>query len=84
MIKMKNHERCKVIDNGDVSIMTNMSHKLIWKNVRHVPEFRLNLMLARMIEGLLHILQMVCEKLLTGSLIVVRRNKLCNCYRIVL
>lgn len=59
MIKMKNHERCKVIDNGDVSVMTNMSHKLIWKNVRHVLEFRLNLMLDRMIEGLLHILQLL-------------------------
>lgn len=81
MIKVKNHEKCKVIDNGDVSVMINMSRKLIWKHVRHVPEFRLNLMLVR---GFASYFTNGVRKLVKSSLIVVRRNKLCNYYRIVL
>lgn len=41
---MGNHEKCKVVGIRDVSAVTNMSHILILRNVRHVPYLRLNLM----------------------------------------
>lgn len=36
VVKMGNHEKCKVVGIRDVSAVTNMSHILILRNVRHV------------------------------------------------
>ena len=33
----------KVVGIGDISLETNLSYKLVLKNVRHVPDFRLSL-----------------------------------------
>lgn len=44
-MKMRNHEKCKFVGIGDVSIITNMrGHTLVLKNERYVSDLRLNLM----------------------------------------
>lgn len=46
MVKIKNYGKSKVIDIGDVKFVTNLNYNLILKNVHHVSDLRLNLVLA--------------------------------------
>ena len=43
-VKMENSSHSKIVGIGDVCFETNMGCKLTLKNVRHVPDLRLNLM----------------------------------------
>ena len=42
-VKMGNHVTSKIIGIGEVTLMTKNGNKLVLKEVRHVPEMRLNL-----------------------------------------
>ncbi|CAL5376159.1 unnamed protein product [Camellia sinensis] len=42
-VRMGNSSYSKIVGIGDISIQTNIGHKLVLKYVRHVPDLRLNL-----------------------------------------
>ena len=43
MVKMGNHVTSKIVGIGEVTLMNENGSKLVLKEVRHVPEMRLNL-----------------------------------------
>lgn len=45
-VKIENYGKSKVIDVGDVKVVNNLSYNLILRNVHHVSNLRINLMLA--------------------------------------
>ncbi|GKV52757.1 hypothetical protein SLEP1_g59325 [Rubroshorea leprosula] len=49
-LKMGNRSEAKIVGVGDVWLETNIGSKLHLKNVRHVPEIRLNLMSTGMLD----------------------------------
>ena len=42
-LKMKNFSCSKILGIGDVFLQTNVSYTLLLKDIRHVPDLRLNL-----------------------------------------
>lgn len=44
VVKMRNHKKYMVVGIRNASVVTNMSHILVLKNVNHVLDLRLNLM----------------------------------------
>ncbi|XP_028058970.1 probable leucine-rich repeat receptor-like protein kinase At1g35710 [Camellia sinensis] len=42
-VRMRNSSYSKIVSIGDISIQTNAEHKLVLKDVRHVPDLHLNL-----------------------------------------
>ena len=43
-VKMGNNSFAKIVGTGDVQIKTNVGHIITLKDVRHVPDLRLNLL----------------------------------------
>lgn len=46
VLKMENYDKSKVVGVRDVKVVTNLGQNLILKNVRHVLDLTMNLMLA--------------------------------------
>ena len=46
VVKMGNEGACRIVGIGDVCLITSTRCKLLLKDVRHVPEVRLNLISA--------------------------------------
>lgn len=63
IVKMRNKQKSKVVGVVDVSLVTNMDHKLTLKMVRYVQDLRMNLMLASEVDSkgyvIHHILLMI-------------------------
>ena len=74
---MGNQVSSKVIGVGDITLITNTGCKLILKDVRHVPDMRLNLISAGRLDdaGLVNHFGGGTWKLTKGSLIIARGNK---------
>lgn len=46
VVKMRNYGKSKVVGAGDVKVVTNLGNNLILKNVHHILDLRMDLMLA--------------------------------------
>jgi len=76
-IKMGNHIPNKIVGISDITIITNTGCKLMLKNIRHIPDMRLNLMSIGELNdvGLANYFGGGIWKLTKGSLIVARGEK---------
>lgn len=84
VVKWKNYDKSKVVGAGDTKVVTNFGHNLILKNVHHILNLRMNLMLVgdlndRGYESIFA--KGVCE-FSKGKLGVTRGERYCNFYRI--
>lgn len=86
VVKRGNYGKCKALDNGDMSVVTNMSHTLALENVRHVLDLWLYLMYSKKLDDREFSSHFAngAYKLMKESLIVVRESKCYNFYRTVL
>lgn len=85
VVKRGNYGKCKALDIGDMSVVTNMSHTLVLENVRHVSDLWLYLMYSKKLddrEFSSHFANGAYK--LMESLIVARVSKCYNFYRTVL
>lgn len=82
-VKMGNDAECKIIGMGDVRLDTNTRCKLILKNVRHIPDIRLNLISIDVLyeEGYYNYFGKGKWKLTMGSLVIVKAKKYNSLYR---
>ena len=78
-VRMGNNETSKITGIGNIILETNTGCKLILKDVRHVPDIRLNLISAGKLddEGFHSHFGDGCWKLTKGSLIIAKGRK-CN------
>ena len=76
-LKMGNRSEAKIAGIGDVWLKTNNGSKLLLKNVRHVPDIRLNLISTGMLDddGYLNFFGNGTWKLTRGNMIVARGTK---------
>ena len=76
-VKMGNKARCKVIGIGTVCLKTNTGCKLVLKNVRHIPDIRLNLISTPVLdkEGYINNFRDGKWKLRRGNLVIARGKK---------
>ena len=76
-VKMGNHVTSKIVGIGEVSLMTETGNKLVLKEVRHVPEMRLNLISAGKLDeaGMINQFGTGRWKLSRGSMIIARGRK---------
>ena len=76
-MKMRNSAECKIMGIGDIYMNTDTGCRLCLKNVRHVPEIRLNLISTGTLddEGYHSYFGKGKWKLTKGSLVVTRGNK---------
>ncbi|GKV38830.1 hypothetical protein SLEP1_g46695 [Rubroshorea leprosula] len=81
-LKMGNISEAKIVGVGDVWLETNIGSKLHLKNVRHVPEIRLNLMSMSMLndDGYLNYFGDGTWKLTKGTMVVARGKKRFSLY----
>ncbi|GKV38176.1 hypothetical protein SLEP1_g46114 [Rubroshorea leprosula] len=81
-LKMGNRSEAKIVGVGDVWLETNIGSKLHLKNVRHVPEIRLNLMSTDMLDddGYLNYFGNGTWKLTKGIMDVARGKKRFSLY----
>ncbi|MCF8701906.1 GAG-pre-integrase domain-containing protein [Corynebacterium sp. MC-10] len=82
VVKMGNGNLSKVIGKGDVCVETDNGMKLLLKDVRHIPDMRLNLMSIGKLddEGFQNSFGNGKWKLTKGSLIIARGHKLSKLY----
>lgn len=52
VVKMRNKQKYKAVGVVDVSLLTNIDHKLMFKIVRYVQDLRMNLMLASEVDSI--------------------------------
>ena len=78
-VKMGNSSHSKIVGMGDVCFETNMRCKMTLKDVRHVPDLRLNLMLGLILDkqGYENLFGKGKWKLTKSSLVVAKRK---TCY----
>lgn len=76
-VKMGNQVTSKIIGIGDVHLKTNTGCKLILKDVRHVPDMRLNLISAGKLDdaGLVNQFGSGKWKLTNGNMVIARGKK---------
>ncbi|GKV36538.1 hypothetical protein SLEP1_g44659 [Rubroshorea leprosula] len=81
-LKMGNRSEAKIVGVSDVWLETNIGSKLHLKNVRHVPEIRLNLMSTGMLDddGYLNYFGNGTWKLTKGTMVVARGKKRFSLY----
>lgn len=83
LVKMGNSGVSKMVGKGDVCIVTNVGHSLVLKDVRHIPDLRLNLISAGKLddEGYESLFGRGVWKLTKGSLVVARGTLFCTLYK---
>ncbi|KAK0604498.1 hypothetical protein LWI29_016259 [Acer saccharum] len=83
-VKMGNDVECKVVGMGDVWVNADVGCKLLLKNVRHVPDIRLNLISIGSFddEGYSNHFSEGKWKLTKGSLVVAKGKKFSSLYMI--
>ena len=79
IVKMRNSSYSKIVGMSDVCFKTNMRCKMTLKDVRHVPDLRLNLMLGLILDkqGYENLFGKGKWKLTKSSLVVAKRK---TCY----
>ena len=82
VVKMGNESACGIVGIGDVCLTTSTGCKLLLKDVRHVPEVRLNMISAGQLddEGYNSSIRSGFMKLCKGSLIVARARNIQTVY----
>nr|KYP31853.1 Retrovirus-related Pol polyprotein from transposon TNT 1-94 [Cajanus cajan] len=77
MVKMGNHVTSKIVGIGEIALMTENGNKLMLKEVRHVPDMRLNLISVSKLDeaGMINQFSADRWKLSRGSMIVARGKK---------
>ena len=81
-VKMGNSGGSKIVGIGDICLETNIGSKLVLKDVRHVPDIRLNLISTGRLddEGFTSYFGESKWKLTKGSLVVARGKKMNTLY----
>ena len=81
-VRMGNSGTSKIVGIGDICLETSIGSKLILKDVRHVPDIRLNLISTGRLddEGFAHYFGESKWKLTKGSLIVAKGKKINSFY----
>ena len=81
-IRTSNEGLSKIVGMGDIYFQTNIGCRLLLKDVRHVPDIRLNLILIGKLddEGFNNQFGDGKWKLCKGSLVVAKGNKSCTLY----
>ena len=82
VVKMGNKDTCNIVGIGTVCLETNTGCKLVLKNVKHIPDIRLNLISTPVLdkEGYVNDFHDGKWKLLKGNLLMAR-GKLDSLYR---
>ena len=82
-VKMGNTASSNIAGIGDICIQTNVGYQLILKDVRHVPDLRLNLMsgIALDKEGFQNYFGNGRWKLTKGTMVVARGEVCCTLYK---
>ena len=83
VVKMGNSSYSKIVGIGDVCIKTNVGCMLILKDVRHVPDLRMNVLSTLALDrvGYSNHLGNGRWKLCKGLLVIARRRACCGMYR---
>ncbi|KAF7129820.1 hypothetical protein RHSIM_Rhsim10G0014000 [Rhododendron simsii] len=81
-VRMGNEGLSKIVGMGNICLETNIGCKLVLKDVRHVPDIRLNLISTGKLddEGYNNHFGNGKWKLTKGSLVVAKGNKTCSLY----
>ncbi|BBG97327.1 hypothetical protein Prudu_006413 [Prunus dulcis] len=76
-VRMGNDKLSKIVGRGDISLETNTSCHLVLKDVRHVPDMRLNLISTGLLddEGYTNVFAEGKWKLSKNSLVLARGKK---------
>ena len=76
-VRMRNNGVSKIVGNGDIFLKTSIGNKLVLKDVRHVPDIRLNLISTGKLdgEGFTNSFSESKWKLTKDSLVVARGKK---------
>jgi transposase InsO family protein len=82
VVRMGNEGVSKIVGMGNVCLETSVGCKLVLKDVRHVPDIRLNLISTGKLddEGYKNHFGDGKWKLIKGSLVVAKGNKTCSLY----
>ena len=77
MVKMGNHVTSKIVGIGEVTLVSENGNKLVLKEVRHVPDMRLNLISVSKLDeaGMINQFGAGRWKLSRGSMIIARCKK---------
>jgi hypothetical protein len=81
---MGNEDLSKIVGIGDICLETNVDYKLLLKDMRHVPDIRLNLISTEKLdsEGYNNTFSDGRWKLTKGSLVVSRGTKTYSLYTV--
>ena len=83
IVRMGNTGVCKIDGIGDICLETSVGCKLFLRNVRHVPDIRLNLISTGVLDNegyVTHFGEGKC-KLTKGSMVIARAKKISTLYR---
>ncbi|GKV32108.1 hypothetical protein SLEP1_g40737 [Rubroshorea leprosula] len=82
-ITMGNQSVSHIMGVGDICVQTNVGCTLTLKNVRHVPDMRMNLLSAKALdeEGYAHYFRNGNWKLTKGSMVVAKGRACCSLYK---
>ena len=82
-VKMGNQSSASIVGLGDIRVKTSVGCMLTLKNVRHIPDLRLNLLSANVLdqEGFRHIFGDGKWKFSKGSMTVARGELCCSLYK---
>lgn len=82
-VKMGNQSSANIVGLGDIRVKTSVGCMLTLKNVRHIPDLRLNLLSANVLdkEGYKHTFSDGKWKLSKGSMTVARGQLCCSLYK---
>ena len=82
-VKMRNKSVSQITGIDDIFIQTSMGCTLTLKDVRHIPNLRLNLIFVHMLDKdrYNHFINSVNWKLTKGSLVVARGRLCCSLYK---
>uniref|UniRef100_A0A3Q7IYG7 Uncharacterized protein n=1 Tax=Solanum lycopersicum TaxID=4081 RepID=A0A3Q7IYG7_SOLLC len=82
-VKMGNQSSASIVGIGDIRVQTNVGCYLTLRDVRHIPDLRLNLLSANVLdeEGYKHTFGEGKWKLSKGSLTVARGKLCCTLYK---
>ena len=83
IVKMKNSDTSKIVGLGDVHIVTNMGYRMVFKNIRHIPDLRMSLLSTGVLddEGFGSQFAQGVWKLMKSSLVVAKGKKCCSLYK---
>lgn len=82
-VKMGNQSSASIVGIGDIRVKTNVGCMLTLKGVRHIPDLRLNLLSAHILdqEGFRHTFESGKWKLSKGSMTIARGELCCSLYK---